>query len=229
VSREYTNTELERMVQGKPHNPNVTFYEQSKMDATKSRELGKRHYDTTLMVKYTQPGVTDWAPQRAQKEDIQNNPEEYQQFLSTRDDVGSPSVTTIPGINPNEGQELIDYGIITITQLVHAKTIPKHLEHVQQSAIRINEVFKNEREINEEVHQETGSGGSCGSEEKEVPTEAKVMSQTDRPINPANVSGPGVSRSTEVSGDTDSEGIHKGGRINDSKDYLTPNWDISFG
>lgn len=150
MAQEYSQRQLERMVVGAIEDPNCVFYEQSKMIPELSREAKRRIYKTVLMVKYTQPGVTDWAPQRAQKADIENNQEAYNYFLETKGDIGAPSIEIIPGIDPGELQELIDYGLLTITKLCEANTLPAHLLHVQASARRINEVFKNEQQANKE-------------------------------------------------------------------------------
>ena len=252
MSREYTTTELERMVQGVPHEPNVVFYEQSKMDPDLSKAANKRVYKTVLMVKYTQPGVTDWAPARAQTEDIKAHPEEYQQFLDTRDDVGSPSVEIIPGITQDEAQELIDYGLTTITKLCEALTLPEHLTHVQQSAIRINEVLKHEQQANEESNEEEGEteitepgyqavsteeSGSEGSStggthgrgyvgNRSLTKEAQHVSETDRPIDATDERRPELSASNGVDAGSATERPHKGGRINGGQ-RIGSDWSIS--
>lgn len=169
MAQEYTNAQLERMVLGKVEKPNVVFYEESCMDVEKSKAAGRRIYSTVLMVKYTQPGVTDWAPQRAQKQDILNNQEAYQYFLQTKGDVGSPSVKIIPGIKADEAQELIDYGIVTITKLCDAEVLPRHLLHLQASARRLNEVMKDEQTRNQQEHDSYRP--STGDAEVEIETQ----------------------------------------------------------
>jgi hypothetical protein len=190
LSREYTNKQLERMVLGAVEDPNCVFYEQSKMNPDLSKAAGKRVYQTVLMVKYTQPGVTDWAPARAQKADIEKNQEAYNYFEKTRGDVGAPSINIIPGISPNEAQELIDYGMLTITQLCEAQTLPQHLQHVQDSARRINEVLTNEQQSNEEGYIEEntqliGNGNArAGESTQDVPAPGRRQYAGDerRPV-----------------------------------------------
>lgn len=232
MSQELSQSQLERMVQGEMPDPNCVFYEQSKLDVDKSKAAGRRVYSTVLMVKYTQPGVTDWAPQRAQRADIKNNPEAYAYFERTKNDVGSPAVDTIPGIHPNEAQELIDYGIITITKLCEARTLPAHLQHLQASARRLNEVLKHEQESNEKVHQT-----------EEVP----APDRRDDTVDLGQSSLPG-GLGTEVG--TAPEGIRPGGRLDggegrtgtegqDSQagreevqkvdSWDSPNWSMSIG
>lgn len=185
MSRDYTNAELERMVLGPVQDPNCVFYEQSKMDPDASKKAGRRIYRTVLMVKYTQPGVTDWAPQRAQKADIQNNREAYEYFLHNKADIGAPSIDIIPGITAAQKQELIDYGMHTITQLVAANTVPHHLQHVQDSARRINEVFKHEQQTNEE-------GVVEEDDNKEGASHAQNVPAPDRPVDPVDERRPAV-------------------------------------
>lgn len=200
MSQEYTQAQLERMVQGKPQEPTVVFYDQSKMDVDASKAAGRRVYNTVLMVKYTQPGVTDWAPQRAQKADIANNPEEYDLYLRTKDDVGSPSVTIIPGISPDESQELIDYGIVTITKLCEATILPAHLQHIQASARRLNEVLKHERQTNEQVHSQEAH-------------KAEEMPAPDRRVDTADIGRPELPAGHQPQVGTATRGSRPGGRL----------------
>jgi hypothetical protein len=221
MSREYTNQELERMVLGKVEEPNTVFYEQSKMDPDLSRAAGKRVYRTVLMVKYTQPGVTDWAPQRAQKADIEAHPEEYQRFLATKDDVGSPAIDIIPGVNQDELQELRDYGLVTVTMLCQAKTLPAHLLHVQASARRINEVLKHERESNEKE----------SIEEKVQQTE--TLPTPGGPVDTGDVGRRVIARGSEESAGETSEGSHQGGRVDHRQGVGSAipgcNWTLTMG
>jgi hypothetical protein len=232
MSQELSQSQLERMVQGEMPDPNCVFYEQSKLDVEKSKAAGRRIYSTVLMVKYTQPGVTDWAPQRAQKADIRNNPEAYAYFERTKNDVGSPSVDMIPGIHPNEAQELIDYGIITITKLCEAQTLPAHLQHLQASARRLNEVLKHEQESNEKAHQ------------------TEEMLATDRRNDTVGMRPTAVSRSPGTQVGSVTGGLREGGRLDGGEGrtgqedrtpetrceevqkvdrWDSPNWSLSIG
>ena len=233
MSQEYTTAQLERMVLGKVEKPNVVFYDQSKMDPDKSKEANKRVYTTVLMVKYTQPGVTDWAPQRAQKQDIENNREAYELYLQTKGDVGAPSVTIIPGIRPDESQELIDYGIVTITKLCDAEVLPPHLQHLQASARRLNEVLKNEQIENERTHtsEETGSvegpgrggpqpsrdhQGGPGHEDRQAypgQEEDRQVPSTDRQVDTIGVRRRVLPAGAQDRGGEGATGIHQGGRV----------------
>ncbi|RLC13978.1 MAG: hypothetical protein DRI24_14555 [Deltaproteobacteria bacterium] len=211
------------MVMGRAEEPNTVFYEQSKMDTDLSKAAGKRVYSTVLMVKYTQPGVTDWAPARAQKEDIAKHPDEYQIFLDTRADVGSPSIDIIPGITPDEQQELIDYGMLTVTKLCEANTVPAHLEHVQASARRINGILKQEQQANEQVHEHESSREA----DTETAGPAQTVSAPDRPIDAGHVEGPSIPASEGDGQGQATKRLYSGGRL-DSSQGLTPNWNISF-
>ncbi len=233
MAQELSQKELERMVDGDKPDPNCVFYEESKIDVEASKKADRRIYNTVLMVKYTQPGVTDWAPQRAQPADIKNNPEAYSYFLTTKGDVGSPSVTIIPGIHPNEAQELIDYGVGTITKLCAAKTLPAHLQHLQASARRLSEVLENERESNEKNHQETEDVSATGR-----PVDAVDVG---RPVLPGSVSAeviPAAGRVCEGGRLDGSEGQNRpeGTDIEARREegqkvgtWSDPNWNISFG
>lgn len=253
MSRALSQAQLEEMVEGAVHDPNCLFYEESKMIPELSAEAGRRIYRTVLMVKYTQPGVTDWAPRRAQKEDIANNKEAYNYFMQTKADVGSPSIDIIPGIEAQEKQELIDYGILTITQLVEAITVPVHLQHVQDSAKRINEVLQHEQEENEQkgTAQEEGSipkpggkdsvgkgqglGATVGQRD-EAEHGARQVPETDRRIDATDVGQHDVPAGRGQEGRGSRERVHQGGRLNGDQSTLpgpfvkglTPNWTISI-
>ena len=116
------------MVQGEEENPNVQFYEQSKMNPEQSKAAGKRVYQTRLMIKKTQPGLDDFAAYVAQPADIAEWPDEHQYYLNTKEDVGSPLIDILPGLGMDVIQELRDYGLTTITKLCAAKTLPVHLQ-----------------------------------------------------------------------------------------------------
>jgi hypothetical protein len=227
------------MVDGEKPDPHCQFYEQSKLDVDASKAAGRRIYSTVLMVKYTQPGVTDWAPQRAQRADIEQNQDAYNYFLTTKADVGSPSITILPGIRPDECQELIDYGILTITKLCQANTLPKHLQHLQASARRLNEVLKYERKNNEEVH--TKEAGAI---------QAEVVPAPDRQVNAVDERRCDVPGGLIPQVGTIADGSREGGRLNGgegrtgSQDedhqagrekseevarWDNPNWSLSIG
>ena len=242
MPREYSNEQLERMVMGEAENPNVSFYEQSRMNPELSKAAGTRVYETVVMIKKTQPGLTDFVAYRAQPKDIKEYPDEYQYLLNTKADIGSPGIEIIPGLTQNEVQELKDYGITTITKLCDAETLPAHLQHCQVSAQRINEVFKNEQQSNEESQQEENVGEEGGITQDTRSTE--VLPEACRSIDTGYVGRP----STEDSPATPDRGTAgrplPGGRINSGervttaenaghipgrKEKVSNDWSISFG
>ena len=221
MSRDYTDAQLTRMVEGVPEEPNVVFYEQSKMNPDESKAAGKRVYHTRTMIKKTQPGVTDWAAYVAQREDIAKYPKEYQLFLATRADVGSPSIDIIPGITPDEQQELIDYGMLTVTKLCEANTVPAHLEHVRASARRISSILKQEQHANEQSHEQEANEESHSEETSDVPSPNRQ--QHSRDVIQPSIQGSGRAGSGETK-----EGVRESG-CEYHRQGLSPNWSIQIG
>ncbi len=215
MQENYTNQQLEELVVGKKKKPYATFYDQSRLDPAESHKQGKRVYVTKLMILRKAEGLADCVPAFAQPKDIADYPNEYQLYLNTKNDPGSPSITTIPGIDPNHIQELVDRGIATISKLCETPNISPHLQYVQDSAIRINEVFKNEQSSNRKTEAK-----------KESTSKAEVVLTADRPVNPGHEQRPTVSRSEGISGGEIEEGLREGGRINSYKG-MTSNWAIS--
>ena len=212
MSREYTDRQLERMMLGEEENPYVQFYEKSQMNVKLSKAAGHRVYETVVMCKKTQPGLADFAAYVAQPADIRDNPDEYDSFMNNKGDIGSPSVDIIPGVNPNEVQELIDYGITTITKLCEAKTLPQHLIHVQASGRRIQEALRHEQEANEESHSE---------ETSDVPSPNRQ--QHSRDVIQPSIQGSGRDGSGETK-----EGVRESG-CEYHRQGLSPNWSIQIG
>lgn len=194
MPQEYSQRQLEKMVTGSEENPNVQFYEQSTMNPDESKLAGKRVYHTRLMIKKTQPGLADFAAYAAQPRDIEEWPDEYQFFLNNKGDVGSPGIDIIPGLGMDVIQELRDYGLLTITKLCAAKTLPAHLQPAQASARRLNEVLQNEQSTNETKQTE------------EVPS-------ADRRIDPTDVGRHDVPRSPGAEVSAIGAGPGQGGRF----------------
>jgi hypothetical protein len=221
------------MVLGSVEEPNVVFYEQSQMDVDASKAARHRVYQTVLMIKVTAPGVTDWAPYRAQPADVKRHPEAYARFLEVKGDVGSPSVQIVPGITANEAQELIDYGIHTLTKLCDAEVLPRHLIHLQASARRINEVFKHEKVSNETITRADASDDVPAPDRRDHPADVRrpVFPAGDSPevgatperLRPSGRldSGPGITRPDVGRDRPGGQGAEEG--------WLTPNWNLSFG
>ncbi|RKX23165.1 MAG: hypothetical protein DRP45_10820 [Candidatus Zixiibacteriota bacterium] len=212
MSREYTDRQLERMMLGEEENPYVQFYEKSQMNVKLSKAAGHRVYETVVMCKKTQPGLDDFVAYVAQPADIRDNPDEYDSFMNNKGDIGSPSVDIIPGVNPNEVQELIDYGITTITKLCEAKTLPQHLIHVQASGRRIQEALRHEQEANEESHSE---------ETSDVPSPNRPIDTA--PVRRSSVQAGDGSEGGEVAERPHPRGLEYGGG------GLSPNWNIQIG
>ena len=242
MPQEYSQKQLERMVNGAEENPNVQFYEKSTMNPDESRVAKKRVYHTRLMIKKTQPGLADFAAYVAQPADLEEWPDEYQYFLNTQGDVGSPGIDIIPGLAMDVIQELRDIGVTTITKLCEALTLPAHLQHAQASARRLNEVLHHEQSTNEAKQTED-------------------VSATDRRIDPDNVGQSVLQRGTPGEVNPITGGPHTGRRLNGGEGYPgsedqdsqarrqeeqaghqepggkatkvgawdNPNWDLSFG
>ena len=189
MAQEYTQKQLERMVVGQEENPNVQFFEKATMNPDLSKEAGKRVYVTRVMIKKTQPGLADFASYVAQPKDIQEWPDEYQYYLNTKGDVGSPGVEILPGLDMNKIQELKDYGLTTITKLCAALTLPAHLLPAQASARRLNEVLHNEQQENEKDP------------------------ETDRQVDTNNVGRRVLPTSPGAEVGTSPGGAHQGGRL----------------
>ena len=183
------------MVNGAEENPHVQFYEQSTMNPDESKLAGKRVYHTRLMIKKTQPGLADFAAYVAQPKDIEEWPDEHQYYLNTKGDVGSPGIDIIPGLGMDVIQELRDYGLLTITKLCAAKTLPVHLQPAQASARRLNEVLQHEQSTNET------------NQNEEMPA-------SDRRIDPADVGRQELPGSPGAQVGAIGPGPGQGGRLN---------------
>jgi hypothetical protein len=219
MAQEYTQEQLERMVQGDPIDPTVTFFEQAILEPTRSREAGRRIYENRLMIKRVIPGVTDYVAQRATAEDVRRWPEEYQEFKNRIQERKSPSLEVIPGIDNVERQELIDRGYGTVARLAAASDVPAHLEHIKASAIRINKAFQAEEQHNanqEESKQE-------GSEQ-----EARNGSATHRPDNHPAVRQLEVPRVQAGEQREDRQGHEEGRRDNHRKGIIVDDWKVEM-
>lgn len=163
MAQEYTQKQLEEMVNGKEIDPTIEFFEQAIMDPVQSKAAGKRVYNDTIMIKRIVPGVTDYVAQRATAQDIRRWPEEYAAFQRQVQSRKSPGLEVLFGISNVEKQELIDRGFSTIERLALADNVPEHLVHLQAPAQRVHmalmaeEIHRDHEEsIEEEIPQEEG-------------------------------------------------------------------------
>jgi hypothetical protein len=141
---EYTQKQLEVMVEGRPVDPTVTFYEQAVLDVENSNKEGHRVYRNQVMIKRIVPGVTDYVAQRASAQDIKRWPEEYEAFNTEVHKMKSPGLEVLPGISNVEKQELIDRGLSTVARLADSLNVPEHLAHLQPVARRIHQAIQAE-------------------------------------------------------------------------------------
>ena len=152
---EYTQKQLEEMVVGKSAKPRAYFFEKAALNVAKSNEAGRRIYDKKLYVRPIQTGVTDSISYLAQKSDIVEFRDEYEEFLRTRQgSQTSVSVSVIPNLDLAHMQELIDMKLTTIAALAQAEAVPPHLEYARQSAIALDAVLKEQANDQQKDHQE---------------------------------------------------------------------------
>lgn len=212
-----TQQQLEEIVEGKPQQPRIVFYDKARMNVEKSKIAGHRVYDTITYLKETQAGVTDWTPQKARADHIKKYPEEYQNYLNARQGEKSLSIEIIPNITPAETQELIDYGLGTIRNLAEAKQVPPHLSLIHQNAKVLHAVF---------MEQHHGEEESSIPQVEEV-TEAGLLSEANRQHNTPDVGRPPVPEGTRLPEREVTEGIQAGGR-NEHRQTLSSDWSISL-
>jgi hypothetical protein len=148
---ELSQEKLEELVVGKSAEPIAVFFEKAYFDVDASKKAGKRIYRRETYVKLTQPGVTDSVSYKATKADIAEHPEEYERFLSDRQGQRtSAPVSIIPNLDLIHMQELLDYGLTTVSALAHAEHVPAHLEYARKAAIQLDRVLEEQRHANEE-------------------------------------------------------------------------------
>jgi hypothetical protein len=206
--------QLEEMVEGRPQNPNVMFYEQATLDHVASTKAGHRIYRKAVFIKVTQPGVTDWTAYKAQPEDIRNYPEEYEYFLNNKQGDQVPGVEIIPNLDIAHLQELRDMGLTTIPRLADSQIVPPHLEYARHSAIAINTVLQEQSNGEEESKQE-------GEETNRMP-------QADRSVDPVGIRQPSIQARPGIEDDQAAEGIQEGGRIDHSQSRLIDSFQYDF-
>lgn len=210
------------MVQGEFDDPRCVFFDKATLDVEASKEAGKRVYISTVMIKLTQAGVTDWVAYRAQAEDFLKYPEEYQYFLNNRQGERSPRIDIIPGMEMAHQQELIDYGLGTIDKLCAAELVPPHLEYAQASARRLQIALRQEIDHGHEKGQ-TESGQKAREE-----SIAEDGPAPDRRDHPDRVQGRAVPDRAGREKGHPAKGSPPGGRLNGGGG-LDANWDIQLG
>lgn len=140
---ELTQKELEEMVNGRPADPNVTFFEKAVLNPAMSKASGRRIYDTHTFIQKKYPGVTDFVPHIATAQDLKKYSVEYQNFLAAKPSRNSPPIEIIPNLNLSEQQELRDIGFGNIRQLAEAEVVPQHLSKAQRMAQVILNAMEN--------------------------------------------------------------------------------------
>ena len=220
---ELSQKQLEEMVEGKPQTPRAVFYDKARMNVEKSKVAGHRIYDTMTYLKETQAGVTDWVAVKARKAHTEHYAEEYQYYLKNKRGVRSPSIDIVPNITPAEIQELIDYGLSTIKLLSEAEQVPPHLAHIHRNAKILQSVFKeqsNGHEGNEENHIE-----EVLPRQEESP--ASLLHEANRRFDSRDVQRPEIPASATIPARETPERIQTGGRDNDHKGIVDPNWSMN--
>ena len=214
MSRELSQQKLEQMVNGSPQLPNVIFYEQAILDHSASGDAKHRIYAKTVFVKITKPGVTDWVSYKAQKEDIAKYPEEYDYFMNHKQGKRVPGIEIIPNLDIAHLQELIDMGLSKIPKLAETLTVPAHLEYARQAAIAFNTVLQETINASEEESIE------------EIPSQAKVVPETDRQDDSADLCGPAVPNRPIVEESHSAKRVQTGGRFNGGQSI--DNWKVEI-
>jgi hypothetical protein len=199
---ELTQKQLEELDQGKPVKPTATFYEKAYLNRDKSREVGRRVYETCVYVQLKQPGIKDNISYKATAQDVRDYPEAYDQFMRTRQ--GSKRtipIETIPGLQLEHMQELLDMGITTVNQVCDADILPAHLEYVRKPAMAFMAIIEETNHGNEEEN----------SEEKGV-EEARDVLEVDRQENGSDVGQPVLQEGRTNARDQAPEGAGTGGQ-----------------
>jgi hypothetical protein len=235
---DFSQKQLEEMVDGKPEMARATFFEKARLDVSESKRLGKRFYRPTVYVSLHSPGITDTISYPAKKADFNAYPEEYAYFQSHRDgDKKHVKIDIIPGLDITHKQELIDMGLSTIERLSAALTVPPHLEYARISALAFNAVLqeqanvRSEEESVEEAPQDdiTNETRHTGSVPRPEPDVLEVRGRADD-CNVIEHILPPSERGREERG---SEGMQTGRRIDSDKavNWTLPssNWKIPIG
>lgn len=219
MAQDLSQAELERMVQGKPVDPTITFFEQAILDPEESKKQGRRIYINRLMIKRVIPGVDDYVAQRARPEDVRRWPEEYNAFKTQVQERKSPGLEVIPGIDNIERQELVDRGYGTIRRLAQAVDVPEHLKHVQASAVRLHHAFEEEQHHGEV--QESHSEEEASTES----TENLGVLEGDRQVHDPVIEGREDPRVQEAR-DRPAEGNGQDRRFNGNSEI--DNWNVDM-
>lgn len=217
MSRELSQAQLERMVNGDDQLPNVVFYEQAVLDHAASNELGDRVYRKSIFIKITQPGVTDWVSYKAQKADIAAYPEEFEFFMGNKQGTRAPGVEIIPNLDITHLQELIDRGLTTIPKLAETLQVPQHLEYALHAARAINKVLQEQQNVPEEE-----------SEPQERAIPESEMPQADRQVHPVGLRQPSVQTSYAGPKGDSPERLQTSGRFNGNRNIID-NWKVVMG
>lgn len=236
---DFSQKQLEEMVDGKPEMARATFFEKARLDVSESKRLGKRFYRPTVYVSLHSPGITDTISYPAKKADFNAYPEEYAYFQSHRDgDKKHVKIDIIPGLDITHKQELIDMGLSTIERLSAALTVPPHLEYARISALAFNAVLqeqanvRSEEESVEEAPQDDSTVNPNELRDSIVRGDSVVF-EARRRADDCNVIEhilPPSERGREERG---SEGMQTGRRIDSDKavNWTLPssNWKIPIG
>jgi hypothetical protein len=227
MPQDLTQAQLEMLVNGAPQLPNVIFYEKAALDRDASDKAHKRIYAKVVYIKITQPGLTDWAAYKAQKEDFAKFPEEYEYFLNNKQGAREPGVEIIPGLDIAHLQELIDMGLATIPKLAAVLQVPPHLEYAKQAAMTISNVLQEAKHAQEKTQSEAPAGGrnDHGSRPGQESQHPEVLSPADRQDHPVDVGQSGLPPGDGVGKGENTGGVHESRRNYGGQD-LVDNWKV---
>jgi hypothetical protein len=211
MAREYTQEQLEKMVNGDDVKPRAAFFEKAVLNHVESKATGHKVYDKAVYIKTSQPGITDWVAYRAQKADIKEYADEYEHFLNNKQGERDQNVDSIPGLDIIHMQELFDMGLRTVPQLAQAEMVPTHLEYARKAAVHLNNAYEEIRHGQKESQQEESSQ----QETQALPTQSRQhhIDHVSGPLPAGDNNGP--RRETQ-------ERVRQGGRDNNRQNV--DNW-----
>lgn len=226
ADRELTQKQLEEMVNGKPTDPQATFFEKAALDHKASQLANCRKYRKAIYITKFQAGVTDRVSELATQADMKNYPEEYAYFQRTKQGQQKATINIIPGLDIIHMAELTDAGLATIEALAKTphSSIPAHLWYAQEAAARIHKALNHQEASHgkeENRKQETQSQDHQGQ-----PVERLPRGRDD------NRSGEGrqIESRPEIPSGDPTEGVRPARRVDSGQgvDWGDSNWSISL-
>ena len=189
MAREYSQEQLEKMVNGEDARPRAAFFEKAMIDHAESKRTGKKAYLKMVYIKTSQPGITDWVAYLAQPADKKEYAEEYEHFLTNKQGERDQNVDSIPGLDIIHLKELFDMGLKTVPQLAQAEVVPAHLEYARKAAIHLNHAYE---EIRHGQKEESNRKEIRVDETQVLPTQSGQhdIDHVSRPLPAGDNNGP---------------------------------------